>query len=239
MIDNVLLENIKNVFRKISSAAIRSGRNPFDVTLVAVTKTVDAGRIKEAVSLGLRVFGENRVQEAQKKIEECREQCADCRVEWHMIGHLQSNKVKYIAPFIAMIHSVDNLDLLSVINQEAIKNNRIIHCLLQIRIAQEETKYGLSPEGAHELLSAPEFQQMKNISICGLMGMATFTQDTARIRSEFRSLAGCFRQIKSDHFSTYESFSELSMGMSGDYPIALEEGATLLRIGTLIFGERT
>jgi len=207
---------------------------PAYVRIVAVSKTIPETDILEAYHCNHRIFGENRVQELLRKQTNLPRD-----IEWHMIGHLQSNKVKYIAPFIAMIHSVDNLDLLSVINQEAIKNNRIIHCLLQIRIAQEETKYGLSPEGAHELLSAPEFQQMKNISICGLMGMATFTQDTARIRSEFRSLAGCFRQIKSDHFSTYESFSELSMGMSGDYPIALEEGATLLRIGTLIFGERT
>jgi len=207
---------------------------PAYVRIVAVSKTIPETDILEAYHCNHRIFGENRVQDLLRKQTNLPRD-----IEWHMIGHLQSNKVKYIAPFIAMIHSVDNLDLLSVINQEAIKNNRIIHCLLQIRIAQEETKYGLSPEGAHELLSAPEFQQMKNISICGLMGMATFTQDTARIRSEFRSLAGCFRQIKSDHFSTYESFSELSMGMSGDYPIALEEGATLLRIGTLIFGERT
>jgi len=207
---------------------------PAYVRIVAVSKTIPETDILEAYHCNHRIFGENRVQELLRKQTNLPRD-----IKWHMIGHLQSNKVKYIAPFIAMIHSVDNLDLLSVINQEAIKNNRIIHCLLQIRIAQEETKYGLSPEGAHELLSAPEFQQMKNISICGLMGMATFTQDTARIRSEFRSLAGCFRQIKSDHFSTYESFSELSMGMSGDYPIALEEGATLLRIGTLIFGERT
>jgi len=207
---------------------------PAYVRIVAVSKTIPETDILEAYHCNHRIFGENRVQELLRKQTNLPRD-----IEWHMIGHLQSNKVKYIAPFIAMIHSVDNLELLSVINQEAIKNNRIIHCLLQIRITQEETKYGLSPEGAHELLSAPEFQQMKNISICGLMGMATFTQDTARIRSEFRSLAGCFRQIKSDHFSTYESFSELSMGMSGDYPIALEEGATLLRIGTLIFGERT
>jgi len=207
---------------------------PAYVRIVAVSKTVPETDMLEAYHCNHRIFGENRVQELlRKQINLPRD------IEWHMIGHLQSNKVKYIAPFIAMIHSVDNLDLLSVINQEAIKNNRVIRCLLQIRIAQEETKYGLSPEGANELLSAREFQRMKNISICGLMGMATFTQDIAQIRSEFRSLAGCFRQVKSDHFSACESFSDLSMGMSGDYPIALEEGATLLRIGTLIFGERT
>jgi pyridoxal phosphate enzyme (YggS family) len=206
---------------------------PAHVSIVAVSKTVPEADMLEAYHCSHRIFGENRVQELIRKQANLPRD-----IEWHMIGHLQSNKVKYIAPFIAMVHSVDNYNLLSVINQEALKNNRIIQCLLQIRIAKEETKYGLSPEGANEILSAPEFDSLKNIKICGLMGMATFTQDTELIRSEFRFLVGCFRQIQADHFHNDESFRELSMGMSGDYIIALEEGATLLRIGTLIFGQR-
>jgi pyridoxal phosphate enzyme (YggS family) len=207
---------------------------PAHVSIVAVSKTVPEADMLEAYHCSHKIFGENRVQELIRKQANLPRD-----IEWHMIGHLQSNKVKYIASFIAMIHSVDNFNLLSVINQEASKNNRVIHCLLQIRIAKEETKYGLSPEGANEILSAPEFHSLKNIKISGLMGMATFTQDTELIRSEFRFLASCFRQIKEDHFRNDGSFRELSMGMSGDYTIALEEGATLLRIGTLIFGQRT
>jgi pyridoxal phosphate enzyme (YggS family) len=207
---------------------------PTHVRIVAVSKTVPEADLLEAYHCNHRIFGENRVQELVRRYSNLPRD-----IEWHMIGHLQTNKIKYIAPFIAMIHSVDNLNLLSVINQEALKNNRIIRCLLQIRIAKEETKYGLSPDSAVELLSAPGFQTLSNVRICGLMGMATFTEDTALIRSEFRFLAGLFKQLKADYFRADESFSELSMGMSGDYPIAVEEGATLLRIGTLIFGQRT
>ena len=156
-----------------------------------------------------------------------------------MIGHLQSNKVKTIAPFISVIHSVDNADLFSVINREAMKNKRIIPCLLQLRIAKEENKYGLTLQNASEILSSPEFRSMEHITITGLMGMATFTEDTTLVRSEFRYLSSCFRQIKADFFGKDPLFCELSMGMSGDYRIALDEGATLLRIGTLIFGSRT
>jgi pyridoxal phosphate enzyme (YggS family) len=207
---------------------------PAHVRIVAVSKTIPEDDMLEAYHCGHRIFGENRVQEIVRKHANLPPD-----VEWHMIGHLQSNKVKYIAPFISMIHSVDNLNLLSIINQEAYENNRVIRCLLQIRIAREETKYGLFAEEAVKLLSSPELSSLKNIKISGLMGMATFTQDTGVIRSEFRNLAGCFKQFKADHFRNDESFCELSMGMSGDYTLALAEGATILRIGTLIFGSRT
>jgi pyridoxal phosphate enzyme (YggS family) len=188
----------------------------------------------EAYQSGHRMFGENRVQDLIKK-----QAHLPADIEWHMIGHLQSNKVRTIAPFISLIHSVDNKDLLSVIDREAIKNNRVISCLIQIRIAREETKFGITLLEAGDILSSPEFRSMEHIRITGLMGMATFTDDTTIVRSEFRYLAECFRQIKRDFFSHDPAFCELSMGMSGDYPIALEEGATLIRIGTLIFGSRT
>ncbi|MBN1414589.1 MAG: YggS family pyridoxal phosphate-dependent enzyme [Bacteroidales bacterium] len=207
---------------------------PAHVSIVAVSKTVSETHILDAYRFGLKAFGENRVQELIKK-----QANLPGEIEWHMIGHLQSNKVKYIAPFITMIHAVDNLKLLSVINQEALKNNRIIPCLLQIRIAKEETKFGMNLEDANNVLSSAAFQAMKNINVAGLMGMATFTQDTSLIRSEFRYLAECFKQIKADYFGNDESFCELSMGMSSDYTIAIEEGATLIRIGSFIFGART
>lgn len=207
---------------------------PAHVRIVAVSKTVPEADILEAYHCGHRIFGENRVKELTRKQANLPRD-----IEWHMIGHLQTNKVKYIAPFISMIHSVDNLNLLSVIHHEALRNNRIIRCLLQIRIAKEETKYGLSPDAAVELLSTPEFQILTHVRICGLMGMATFTSDAELIRSEFHFLAGLFSAIKTRRFHNDEAFSELSMGMSGDYSLAIEEGATLLRIGTLIFGQRT
>jgi PLP dependent protein len=207
---------------------------PSGVRLVAVSKTVPESVIMEAYQSGHKLFGENRVQDLIKKQAKL-----PADIEWHMIGHLQSNKVKFIAPFVSLIHSVDDADLLSVINREALKNKRILPCLLQLRIAKEETKYGLTLQKATEILSSPEFRSMENVRITGLMGMATFTDDTATVRAEFRYLSSCFRQIKADFFSAAPQFCELSMGMSGDYRIALEEGATLLRIGTLIFGSRT
>jgi PLP dependent protein len=207
---------------------------PSSVRIIAVSKTVSKSGILEAYQCGQRLFGENRMQDLIKKRADLPDD-----IEWHMIGHLQSNKVKYIAPFISVIQSVDNADLLSIINREATKNKRIITCLLQIKIAKEETKYGLTLKEAAEILSSPEYLSLENIRITGLMGIATFTSDISLVRSEFRYLATCFNQIKADFFSRDHSFCELSMGMSGDYRIALEEGATLLRIGTLIFGSRT
>jgi pyridoxal phosphate enzyme (YggS family) len=207
---------------------------PPHIRIVAVSKTMPEASIMEAYQSGHKIFGENRVNELLRK-----QASLPPDIEWHFIGHLQSNKVKFIAPFINTIQSVDTLNLLSVINNEALKNKRIINCLLQLRIAKEETKYGLTFESITEILVSPFFVEMKNISISGIMGMATFTHDIAQIRSEFHYLATCFWKIKTKYFSQQEKFCELSMGMSGDYRIAIEEGSTMLRIGSLIFGART
>jgi hypothetical protein len=206
---------------------------PPNIKIVAVSKTVSADAIMEAYQSGHRIFGENRTQDLVKK-----QALLPADVEWHMIGHLQRNKVKYIAPFVAMIQSVDSIELLSVINREALKNNRTISCLLQLKIAREESKYGLRMEEIISLLSGTEYKALDNIRIKGLMGMASFTDDTGLIRSEFRFLAQSFKKLKTEFFAKDNTFNELSMGMSGDYGMAIQEGATILRIGTLIFGQR-
>jgi pyridoxal phosphate enzyme (YggS family) len=217
-------ENIKRLKQSI----------PERIRIVAVSKTVAESDILAVYQSGHKLFGENRVQELLKKKASLPDD-----IEWHMIGHLQSNKVKYIVPFISMIHSVDNLHLLSVINQEALKCRRLIDCLLQIKIAKEETKFGLDFKEALNLLKSSDYAGMKNIRIKGLMGMATFTENDEIVRSEFRYLAHCFNTIKSEFFPSDSGFCELSMGMTGDYKIAVEEGSTILRIGTLIFGSRS
>jgi len=232
MIDNVLLENIKNVFRKISSAAIRSGRNPFDVTLVAVTKTVDAGTIKEAVSLGLRIFGENRVQEAQKKIEQCKEECADCRVEWHMIGHLQKNKAKTAVRLFDLIHSIDSIGLAEEVNACASKENKVQKVLIEVKLSEEETKRGVSKKDFMELIGAAA--TMKNLKLAGLMTIPPFFDDPAMSRPFFREL----KELRDKAEQSGYALPELSMGMTNDFEVAILEGATMVRIGTGIFGER-
>lgn len=201
--------------------------------LVAVSKTKPVSLIKEAYEEGIRRFGENKVQELSEKYE-----LLPKDIEWHMIGHLQRNKVKYIAPFVSLIHSVDSLKLLKEINKQGSKNDRIINCLLQMHIAEEETKFGLAEDELTELLNSEELAAMKNIKIKGLMGMATFTNNNDQIRREFRSLKKLFD--KASTISTPENvdIQELSMGMSGDYEIAIEEGSTLIRVGSAIFGER-
>lgn len=204
-----------------------------NVTLVAVSKTRSNELIMEAHSMGQRVFGENRVQELVAKSEELPKD-----IEWHMIGHLQSNKVRYIAPFISCIHSVDKPKLLSAINREAEKCGRIIKVLLQFHIATEETKYGLNFDEAEALLSAGSFSEMKNIEVIGVMGMATFTDDEGQVRAEFRSLKNIFLKFKRDHFADRPEFKEISMGMSGDLQLAIEEGSTMVRVGSSIFGIR-
>lgn len=206
---------------------------PANVRLVAVSKTKPVKSIQEAYNAGQRIFGENRVQELTQK-----QPLLPADIEWHLIGHLQKNKVKYIAPFISLIHSVDSAELLKTINKEAAKNGRIINCLLQFHIAKEETKFGLSFEEAVELVKSKDFAEMKNIKICGVMGMATLTEDETIIRNEFRELYGIFRTLKEQDFQHSDDFKEISMGMSGDYKIATEEGSTLVRIGSAIFGER-
>lgn len=206
---------------------------PSGVKLVAVSKTKPPEKILEVFQTGHTVFGENKVQELVTKYEVLPKD-----IEWHMIGHLQRNKVKYIAPFVNLIHGVDSLKLLKEINKEGEKNNRIIACLLQIKIGKEDTKYGLSQQEAEVLLSSDEYNAMNNISIQGVMGMATFTQDEGIVRSEFQKLNSIFKSIGKKYFSNSDKFKELSMGMSNDYKIAIEEGATIVRIGSMIFGER-
>ena len=200
--------------------------------LIAVTKTHPIERIMAAYEGGCRVMGENKVQEMVAKYEALPKD-----IEWHMIGHLQTNKVKYMAPFVSLIHSVDSFKLLQEINKQAAKVERVQRCLLQVFIAQEETKFGLSEEEVVEILQSPELEKLHNIQIVGLMGMASNTDDDTQIRQEFRRLKGFFEQCKTLE-SSRVVMQELSMGMSSDYPIALEEGSTLVRVGSAIFGGR-
>lgn len=206
---------------------------PENVQLIAVSKTKPTSDILEAYEVGQRVFGENKVQEMVDKFETLPKDIA-----WHLIGHLQTNKVKYIAPFVELIHAVDSLKLLKEINKEAKKNNRIIDCLLQFHIAQEETKFGFSFDEATELLQSEDFFELENIRIVGVMGMASFTENTEQVEDEFRTLYNYFLLIKSHHFKFNPDFTEISMGMSGDYLIAIEAGSTMVRVGSSIFGNR-
>jgi pyridoxal phosphate enzyme (YggS family) len=206
---------------------------PSDVTLVAVSKTKPVSDLQEVYDAGQRVFGENKVQEMTEKYEVLPKD-----IQWHLIGHLQTNKVKYIAPFVSLIHSVDSMKLLNEINKEAKKNNRVIDCLLQFHIAEEETKFGLSIEEAKELLESKEFVEMQNVSIVGIMGMASFTENIETVRHEFRVLESYFQILKSHFFKFNHHFKEISMGMSGDYLLAIEEGSTMVRVGSSIFGTR-
>jgi PLP dependent protein len=206
---------------------------PPSVRLVAVSKTKPVSAIMEAYEAGQRCFGENRVQEILNKKD-----LLPSDIEWHLIGHLQRNKVKQIIPFVSMIQSVDTSRLLETINAEASKIGRIVDVLLQVHIAMEETKFGFSREEIEVLMTSTGIHEMKNIRICGLMGMATFTSDKALIQSEFRTLANIFRDLKARYFSSSDHFCEISMGMSGDYDIAVMEGSTIIRVGSLIFGER-
>jgi pyridoxal phosphate enzyme (YggS family) len=210
---------------------LRNELTPYKCRLIAVSKTQPVEKIREAYESGQRLFGENKVQELSEKHTQL-----PADIEWHMIGHLQRNKVKYIAPFVGLIHSVDSLKLLEEINKQGEKIKRVIPCLLQVHIAMEETKFGFDRE---ELLVAlPEVKQMSWVKIKGLMGMATFTEDEEKVRSEFRLLKGIFDEIIATGESENIEMKELSMGMSGDYQIAMEEGSTLIRIGTVIFGAR-
>lgn len=206
---------------------------PRGVKLVAVTKTRTIPEIMEACASGHKIFGENKVQELNSKKEKL-----PGDIEWHMVGHLQSNKVKFIAPYISLIHGVDSIKLLKTINKEAGRNNRVIDCLLQVHIAFEDTRFGFSGEELESVLNELQSVHLPNVRITGLMGMATFTDDNDLIRSEFKYLAALFREMKGSFFSGHDYFCELSMGMSGDYLIAVEEGSTMVRIGSLIFGER-
>lgn len=206
---------------------------PGHVRLVAVSKFHPIEALQEAYDAGQRIFGESKVQEMTQKQEALPKD-----IKWHFIGHLQTNKIKYMAPYVALIHGVDSYKLLAEINKQAAKAGRIIPCLLQIHIAKEETKFGFSMDECRDMLTQGDWKSLKNVQIAGVMGMATNTDDKEEIKSEFETLARFFHEIKNDYFQEDPSFKEISMGMSDDYPIAIEEGSTLVRIGSKIFGER-
>jgi hypothetical protein len=206
---------------------------PATVKLVAVSKTKPNELIMDVYNSGHKVFGENKVQELVRKSEELPND-----IEWHFIGHLQSNKVKYIAPFVSLIHAVDSLKLLRTINKEGKKNDRVISCLLQFHVADEDTKFGIDMNDVGGILRKEEYKEMEFVRIVGIMGMATYTNNEEQIRGEFRALKNIFNRIKEEFFADEESFKEISMGMSGDYSIAIEEGSTMVRVGSNIFGSR-
>ena len=212
---------------------IREGFGRPDVKLVAVSKTKPAEAILNIYNQGQRIFGENRAMELEEKAQKLPKDIA-----WHMIGHLQRNKVKNIIPYVAMIHSIDSIRLAAEVNKQARRVDRVVPCLLQIRIAKEETKYGFDLQELLEWLSTGQWKEMDHIEIAGVMGMASFVPDMGIVREEFRYLKQCFDELKSGIFADYAPFREISMGMSGDYHVAIEEGSTMVRIGTLIFGER-
>lgn len=218
-----IAENIKQVLSEL----------PAGVRLVAVSKFHPNEAIEEAYSAGQRVFGESKVQEMTAKYESLPKD-----IEWHFIGHLQTNKIKYIVSYVALIHGVDSYKLLAEINKQAAKENRVVNCLLQLHIASEETKFGFSFDECREMLAAGDWKELKNIRICGLMGMATNTDNSEQIKTEFCSLSSFFQEVKSTCFADTETFRELSMGMSHDYHEAITVGSTLVRVGSKIFGER-
>jgi len=218
--------SIKDNLLKIKSSL------PEHVTLVAVSKTKPVSDLMEAYNAGQRVFGENKIQEMTEKWEQMPKD-----IQWHMIGHIQTNKVKFMAPYVSLIHGVDSLKLLEEINKQALKNNRIIECLLQIHIAEEETKFGLNEDELQNLLASESFINLKNIKIVGLMGMATFTENQNQIKKEFEHLKSILDTKKSLSIVNCQ-LSILSMGMSGDYQLAIECGSTMVRIGSSIFGGR-
>jgi len=206
---------------------------PVGVTLIAVSKTQPVEAIEQAYAGGQRVFGENKVQELVPKHEALPKD-----IQWHMIGHLQSNKVKYIAPFVHLIHGVDSAKLLEEINKQAVKAGRTLDCLLQVHIAEEETKFGFSPEEVTAFLESPGLSSLGNVRVMGLMGMATFTDNKEQIKREFGSLKTLFDRLKASSLPTHVRMQELSMGMSGDYALAIEQGRSMIRVGTAIFGSR-
>jgi pyridoxal phosphate enzyme (YggS family) len=216
---NMIGKNLQNIKSKL----------PENVTLVAVSKTKPIVDLQKAYDAGQRVFGENKIQEMAEKFDALPKD-----IKWHMIGHLQSNKVKYMAHFVDLIHGVDKLKTLKEINKQAKKHDRVINCLLQVKIAKEETKFGFSFEEIIATLSSEELQELDNIKIVGFMGMATFTDDKEQLEEEFSSLKNLFDQLKTQH----SSIETLSMGMSGDYQLAIENGSTMIRVGSSIFGQR-
>jgi pyridoxal phosphate enzyme (YggS family) len=213
---------------------IQAELGPTHTQLIAVSKTKPVEDILTMYHLGQLDFGENRVQELESKYEKLPKD-----IRWHFIGHLQTNKVKYIASFVHLIHSIDREKVLKAVNKEAAKNNRVIDVLLQFHIAEEDTKFGLNREEAQQLLEGENFKLMQNVRICGVMGMASFVDDEVQVRGEFRRLKSIFDHLKANYFTDSDAFKEISMGMSGDYRIAVEEGSTMVRIGSLLFGARS
>lgn len=218
-----IADNLKQVLAEL----------PSGVRLVAVSKFHPNEAIEEAYHAGQRIFGESKVQEMTAKYESLPKD-----IEWHFIGHLQTNKIKYMIPYVSMIHGIDTYKLLAEVNKQAGKVGRIVNCLLQIHVAQEETKFGFSPEECREMLEGGEWKQLTHVRICGMMGMASNTEDTEQIKSEFRLLNSLFQEFKATWFADSEAFTELSMGMSHDYHEAIASGSTLVRVGSKIFGER-
>lgn len=216
-------------------ATIKEIRNqlPEQVRLVAVSKFHPIQAIEEAYAAGQRIFGESKVQEMEEK-----HAALPSDIEWHFIGHLQTNKVKYIAPYVSMIHAVDSYKLLAEINKQAAKHNRVIPCLLEIHIAQEDSKFGFTFQACRDMLEQGEWQSLSHVAICGVMGMATNTDSKTEVYREFESLHHFFEEIKETYFRNVTSFKEISMGMSHDYPLAVRAGCTLVRVGSKIFGER-
>ena len=221
--NNFLADNLAEILKSI----------PKHVTLVAVSKTKPIENIQNLYDVGQRIFGENRVQELEEK-----HQALPKDIQWHLIGHLQRNKVKYIAPFVALIHSIDSERLLDEVNLQAKKNNRKIKVLLQFYIAQEETKFGFDVEEIKELFSRTPTESFDSIEFCGVMGMASFSDDKNQVRNEFKKLKSIFDFLKSTYFSQNPEFNDISMGMSGDYLLAIEEGSTIVRVGSSLFGSR-
>lgn len=219
--------DIKSILKDINDEL------PQNTRLVAVSKFHPAEAIKEAYDAGQRIFGESKAQELEEK-----HKILPKDIEWHFIGHLQTNKVKYIAPYVSMIHAVDSYKLLEEINKQAAKHNRVINCLLEIHIAKEDSKFGLSIEECENILKSGKWKTLENISICGIMGMATNTDDNMIIENEFSTLQSLFKKLKAEFFCNDKNFNELSMGMSDDYRIAINHGSTLVRIGSKIFGIR-
>ncbi len=228
-----MLTNVRIMSIRENIQTIKSELEVLGVKLVAVSKTKSKEEIMEAYEAGQRVFGENHVQELVEKQEALPKD-----IQWHLIGHLQTNKVKYIAPFIHLIESVDSMKLLQEINKQALKNNRVIDCLLQVYIADEDTKFGLGYDELIELLRSEEFKELQNVRIVGLMGIATNTEIERQINEEFKELAVLFTGIKQSYFRKDEYFKEISMGMSSDYKLAIENGSTMVRLGSTIFGKR-
>ncbi len=214
-----IAENLQNI----------KSRLPTNITLVAVSKTKPISDILEAYNADQQIFGENKIQEMVEKFDQLPKD-----IEWHMIGHLQRNKVKYMAHFVSLIHGVDSFKTLKEINKQALKHNRTINCLLQAKIAQEESKFGLDASVIKTILSSDEFKELQNIKVIGLMGMATFTDDMNQINQEFSNLKSIFDTLKIQH----SELKTLSMGMSGDYELAINHGSTMIRVGSAIFGQR-